>query len=90
MILTPLLVLVVGAVLYFVFRDFPEQRKAKRFVELLQQKDYKSAYALWGCTDANPCPQYAFDKFLEDWGPTVRSRMSIRPASPIFMAARLA
>ena len=69
LILTPLAVVVVGTVLYFAFRDFPEQRKAKQFVELLQRKDYKAAYTLWGCTETQPCPQYAFDKFLEDWGP---------------------
>lgn len=69
LILTPLAVLVIGTVLYFQFRDFREQRRAKQFVELLQSKDYKGAYALWGCTDDKPCSRYPFPEFMKDWGP---------------------
>jgi len=69
LILTPLIVLVVGTLLYFKLRDYSEHRRVAQFLELLQKKDYKAAYAYWGCTDQKPCPQYAFDKFMEDWGP---------------------
>ena len=24
---------------------------------------------MWGCSDQNPCRDYAFSKFMEDWGP---------------------
>ena len=24
---------------------------------------------MWGCTDAHPCPEYPFTKFMDDWGP---------------------
>lgn len=69
LILTPLVAIILGIALYFQFRDFSEQRRAKHFLSLLESKDYKAAYALWGCTDQTPCPQYAFDEFMEDWGP---------------------
>ncbi len=54
---------------YFQFRNFREEKQIGTFLELLKRQDYKAAYAMWGCTDSRPCPQYAFDKFLEDWGP---------------------
>src|SRR3954447_13639107 len=69
LILTPILVIVVAAALYFKLRDYGEHRRAVQFLELLQKKDYKGAYAYCGCTDQKPCPQYTFDKLMEDWGP---------------------
>ena len=69
---TVLALAVAGGALYFLFRDFREEARIKEFVELLQKQDYKPAYALWGCTDQKPCRDYAFDKFMEDWGPQAR------------------
>jgi hypothetical protein len=69
LILTPLALIIAGIALYFGFRDFSEHRRAAQFLELIQKKDYKGGYALWGCTDQKPCPQYPFDRFMEDWGP---------------------
>jgi hypothetical protein len=60
---------VIGIVLYFQFRNFREEQQVKAFLAHLREGDYKAAYALWGCTDATPCPNYEFDKFMEDWGP---------------------
>jgi hypothetical protein len=68
LILTPITVIVVGTLLYFQFRDYSEYRRAKQFLELVQKKDYKGAYALWGCTDQKPCTQYPFTEFMKDWG----------------------
>ncbi len=62
--------LVLGAILFSVFRNFAEERQVKAFVELLKNKDYQSAYRMWGCTDATPCRDYAYTRFLEDWGPS--------------------
>lgn len=61
--------LVLAGVLYFMFRNYREERQAKLFLDHLTRQDYKSAYALWGCTDARPCRDYGFERFLEDWGP---------------------
>jgi hypothetical protein len=69
LILTPIVLIILGTILYFKLRDYPEHRRAAEFLELLKKKDYKGAYALWGCTDQKPCPQYSFDRFMEDWGP---------------------
>jgi hypothetical protein len=62
-------VLVVGLVVYGIFKNYSEEQRAKTFVSLLQAHDYQGAYRLWGCLDTHPCPDYPFDKFLEDWGP---------------------
>lgn len=62
----------VGATLYFVFRNFREERQIKTFLSLLVSRDYQAAYRLWGCTAATPCRDYPFEKFLEDWGPQSR------------------
>jgi hypothetical protein len=61
-------VLISGA-LYFNFHNYREERQVKQFLSRLDARDYKAAYALFGCTDASPCRYYPLDKFMEDWGP---------------------
>jgi hypothetical protein len=61
-------VLVVGLILYGLFKNYTEEQRAKTFIELLQKRDYQAAYRLWGCTETQPCPNYKFEKFMEDWG----------------------
>ncbi len=63
------LILAVGGTFYFFFRNYRETKQAKRFFELLRAHDYTAAYALWGCTDATPCPNYPMSRFMQDWGP---------------------
>ena len=58
-----------GASAYWFLKNWREERQAKRFFELLARQDYKTAYALWGCTDQAPCRDYPLDAFLKDWGP---------------------
>lgn len=62
-------VLIVGLILYAVFKNHGEESQAKTFVSLLQSRNYQGAYQLWGCSEAHPCPNYPMDKFLDDWGP---------------------
>ena len=64
-----LTIAVVGGLLWFFFRNYKEEARVKEFLSLLERQDYKSAYALWGCTEATPCRDYVFDSFLRDWGP---------------------
>lgn len=60
---------ILGTALYFQFRNFREESQARLFFSLLKKQDYQAAYRLWGCTPETPCRDYAFDRFLEDWGP---------------------
>jgi hypothetical protein len=69
LIFTAIVLLVVGGVLYFFLKNFREERQASKFFELLEKQDYKTAYAMWGCTDAKPCRDYPFQNFMDDWGP---------------------
>jgi hypothetical protein len=69
-IISVVALLVVAGLGYAFFHNYPEERQARRFFELLQAKDYKEAYALWGCTDAKPCRDYVMAEFMKDWGPT--------------------
>jgi hypothetical protein len=62
-------VLVVGLILYGVFKNHGEEQRARSFLGLLDAHNYQAAYAMWGCTDSHPCPEYTFAKFQEDWGP---------------------
>src|ERR1039458_6902083 len=59
----------IGGSLFFVFHNFREERQVKQFLILLEGRDYKGAYALFGCTDAKPCRYYPFAKFMEASGP---------------------
>jgi len=60
---------IVGLILYAVFKNYSEERRAKAFLAELQKGDFQAAYQMWGCTAAHPCPNYRFEKFMEDWGP---------------------
>ncbi len=62
-------VLIAGLILYGLFKNHSEEQRARTFLGLLQAHNYPAAYAMWGCTDAHPCPEYPFTKFQEDWGP---------------------
>src|ERR1700735_4249547 len=62
-------VLVVGLILYGVFKNHGEEQRAKTFLGLLNAHNYLAAYARWGCTDSHPCTEYPFAKFQDDWGP---------------------
>lgn len=53
---------------YYALRNHSENGKLDAFRALLEKKDYAGAYRYWGCTPEKPCPDYAHDKFLEDWG----------------------
>lgn len=52
-----------------VLRNHRQEGRVKSFLDLLNRHDYQGAYALWGCTAANPCKDYAFPEFMKDWGP---------------------
>jgi hypothetical protein len=62
-------VVLISSALFFNFHNYREERQVKQFLSRLDARDYKAAYALFGCTDASPCRYYPFDKFMEDWGP---------------------
>jgi hypothetical protein len=62
-------VVLISGALYFNFHNYREERQVKQFLSRLDARDYKAAYALFGCTDASPCRYYPLDKFMEDWGP---------------------
>jgi hypothetical protein len=62
-------VLVVGLVLFGLFKNHAEEQRARTFLSLLKARNYPAAYTMWGCTDSHPCPEYPFSKFQEDWGP---------------------
>ena len=62
-------VLVAGLIVYTIFKNHSEERQAQNFLASLQAHNYSAAYTMWGCSEAHPCPQYTFPKFLEDWGP---------------------
>ena len=68
-ILAAVALLIIAVIAYFKLRDASEHKVLDTFFERLRAQDYKGAYAVWGCTDANPCRDYRFEKFLEDWGP---------------------
>jgi cbb3-type cytochrome oxidase subunit 3 len=68
-IISTILVLIAIWIIYLVLHNRAEIDKAKRFLAEVNARDYKQAYAIWGCTSANPCPNYDFSRFLEDWGP---------------------
>ena len=68
-----LFLLIFGALGYYLFKNHSQERSVKHFLAMVRAKDYRNAYATWGCSDSKPCPGYTYDKFLEDWGPKAAS-----------------
>src|SRR5438105_243737 len=66
------ILIVAALIIYAVFKNYPEQRQVKAFVEDLRKQDYQAAYRMFGCTETTPCRDYTFQKFLDDWGPKSR------------------
>jgi len=69
-----LIISIVGVVLlswfaYVFFHDYFETRTVKHFLAEVNARNYQAAYHDWGCTDATPCPNYDYNRFLDDWGP---------------------
>ena len=58
-----------GGLGIYLFHTHHQIAVTKNFLGFVRSKNYDSAYEAWGCTSAKPCPEYTYDKFLEDWGP---------------------
>jgi len=69
LVLTAVVVVIAAGVLFLIFKNYRQERQVNRFLGLLSRQDYQAAYALWGCTAANPCRDYQFTEFMKDWGP---------------------
>ena len=54
---------------YMIFHNYPENRIANHFLADVNNHDYQGAYRLWGCTPEHPCPNYDYQRFMQDWGP---------------------
>jgi hypothetical protein len=60
---------VLATALYLFLKDYQEKQVVKQFLAQVNAGHYQEAYRTWGCTDTHPCPEYTFQKFMEDWGP---------------------
>lgn len=69
LVITVLVIAVFGPLLYYLFKNQHQVGEVNAFLKLVRAKDYKAAYEKWGCTAQTPCPGYAYEKFMEDWGP---------------------
>ncbi len=68
-IISVVLLAVTSGILYFFLKNYTQENQARTFFKLLEKHDYQGAYGVWGCTEATPCRDYAFNTFMEDWGP---------------------
>ena len=72
-IIRSILAVVITAVVvtlgWYLLLNHHQEGVVKGFVAALKRGDTESAYRIWGCTSAKPCPDYPYEKFLKDWGP---------------------
>ena len=64
-----LMAIAVAASIFVLQINHRQKGRINEFVARLKTQDYQGAYLMWGCTEVNPCPDYKYEKFLEDWGP---------------------
>jgi hypothetical protein len=55
--------IVVAPLLYYEFKNWPEEHAAKAFLTALQEERYQEAYTLW-----HPASLYTMADFQSDWG----------------------
>jgi len=63
---------IVVALGWYLLRNHHQEGVVKAFLAAVRRGDYQGAYRDWGCTSANPCSSYDFDKFQQDWGKSAR------------------
>ena len=80
-ILASIAILVVAIAAYLVFHNFPEKQVVKHFLTEVNAHQYEAAYRDWGCTNVHPCPNYDYNRFLEDWGPSAKTSAPWKIAS---------
>ncbi len=66
-----IVVLLIAA--YFLFHNYPEKQVAKHFLAEVNAHQYQDAYRDWGCTTQHPCPNYDYQRFMQDWGPSTKT-----------------
>lgn len=76
-ILSIIAVLILWWVLYLIFHNYTAKQVVKNFLSEVNTHEYQQAYAHWGCTAANPCPNYDFHRFMDDWGVKTTSNWKI-------------
>jgi hypothetical protein len=74
-VVTVVVLAIIAAPLAWWFRYWPEERLVDKFLTAVEQKDYKTAFALWNA-DAQweqhleKYSGYTFGQFQLDWGPS--------------------
>jgi hypothetical protein len=66
---------IVVAILWWMFRFWPEEHAVNQFFDALQQQSYEKAYGVWmQDPDWKQHPdkyaRYPYNDFLKDWGPS--------------------
>lgn len=69
-ILAAIAVVIVAVAAYLIFHNYPEKRIAHHFLDDVNGGRYQQAYADWGCPQ--PCKNYDFNRFMQDWGPSAK------------------
>ncbi len=69
-VLSCIAVVVLAIAAYFFFHNYPEKQVAKHFLAEVNAHQYQDAYRDWGCTAQHPCPNYDYQRFMQDWGPS--------------------
>ena len=65
-----LLAAIIGYCCYWLFfRNWREERQVEQFLTAIQGQHFEEGYEYWGCSVAEPCRDYLFNEFLDDWGP---------------------
>ena len=68
-VITVVVVAIAAIAIYLFVKNLREKQVVKHFLQQVNSGEYQAGYATWGCTSAHPCPEYSYQKFLEDWGP---------------------
>lgn len=60
----------IGYCFYWLFfRNWVEERQVREFLTAVQEQRFDEGYEFWDCSVEEPCRDYLYEEFLDDWGP---------------------
>jgi hypothetical protein len=67
-VIAGVIVVIAATSAYLFFHNYPEKQVVKHFLTEINGHEYEAAYRDWGCTQSNPCRDYDYNRFMQDWG----------------------
>ncbi len=85
-IVSAVVVVALTSLAWYLLKNHHQEAIVKSFISAVKERNYDSAYRIWGCTPQKPCPGYAMGSLMEDWGTVSAGTSKSSPPDPTVLA----